>query len=171
MTWLGEGYAERKRQLTWAELSALAAEGWEIGSHGRTHRLLSSLDDAELEDELAGSRAEIVDHLGSCTSIAYPWGEVTDRVVEAARRAGYATGSGLWGRVVDDDPLRVPRQAISGVDGRRRMALKTSGLFWALRSSGLWDALDRARGLDGRRDVHVSRTLRARVQAILALLR
>ena len=171
MTWLGEGYAERKRPLTWAELSVLAAEGWEIGSHGRTHRLLSSLDDAELEDELAGSRADIADHLGSCTSIAYPWGEVTDRVVEAARRAGYATGSGLWGRVVYDDPLRVPRQAISAFDGQRRMALKTSRLYWALRSSGLWDALDRARGLDGHRDVSVSRTLRARVQAILALLR
>ncbi len=171
MTWLGEGYENRKRQLTWAELSVLAGEGWEIGSHGRTHRLLSSLDDAELEDELAGSRAEIADHLGSCTSIAYPWGEMSDRVVEASRRVGYTTGSGLWGKVVDDDPLRIPRQAISGVDGRWRMALKTSGLFWALRSSGLWDALDRARGLEGRRDVHVSRTLRARVQAILALIR
>ena len=27
MTWLGEGYAERKRQLTWAELSVLAGGG------------------------------------------------------------------------------------------------------------------------------------------------
>ncbi|MBA2332491.1 MAG: polysaccharide deacetylase family protein [Actinobacteria bacterium] len=167
MTWLSADFASEKRQLTWSELSSLAAEGWEVGSHSRTHPLLSTVGDAELEEEIEGSRAEIVEKLGSCTSIGYPWGEVNDRIVGAARRAGYAAGSGLAGRFVHDDALRVPRIAISGVDGSFRMALKTSGLLWTLRSSRLWDVLDRVRGLDGRRDE--TQNMKARVRSLLHL--
>lgn len=135
MTWLSPDFAAEKRQLSWPELTDLAEAGWEIGSHSRTHRLLSTLDEAELQEELEGFRAEIVAHLGSCTSIGYPWGEVDNRVVEGARRAGYTVGSGLAKRFVHDDPLRSPRVPIAGLDGRVRFALKTSGLLWTLRST------------------------------------
>lgn len=165
MTWLGAGFAAEKRQLTWPELGGLAEEGWEIGSHSRTHALLSTVDDAELDEEIAGSRAEIVERLGSCASIGYPWGEVNGRIVEAARRAGYTAGSGLAGRFVQGDPLRVPRLAISGVDGSFRLALKTSGLLWTLRSTRVWDVLDRVRGLHGRRDE--TQNMKARLRSLL----
>jgi len=145
----------------------LAEEGWEIGSHSRTHALLSTVGDAELEEEIEGSRAEIVENLGSCASIGYPWGEVDGRIVGAARRAGYKAGSGLAGRFVHDDPLRVPRLAVSGVDGSFRFALKTSGLLWTLRSTRLWDVLDRARGLHGRRDE--TQNMKSRLRSLLNL--
>lgn len=168
MTWLSPDFAAEKRQLSWPELTDLAEAGWEIGSHSRTHRLLSTLDEAELQEELEGFRAEIVAHLGSCTSIGYPWGEVDNRVVEGARRAGYTVGSGLAKRFVHDDPLRSPRVPIAGLDGRVRFALKTSGLLWTLRSTPLWDALETARGLDSDRD-KAPKGLTAHLQSLLRL--
>lgn len=131
--------------LRWSELVDLAARGWEIGSHASTHRLLSELDDADLEAELRSSRKEIVERIGACTSISYPWGEVDGRVVAAARAAGYVAGSGLAGRFRKGDPMAVPRFAVSGSDGRLRYRLKTSPTFWRLRSTPLWTWLDSLR--------------------------
>lgn len=145
-------HADSTRQLAPEQLALLAGRGWELGSHSRTHRLLSRLDDAELADELTRSRAEVSAIAGDCTAISYPWGEVDDRVVAAARRAGYTSGSGLAGRFSWDDPLRTPRIAIAGVDGASRVALKTSRAFWAARRSAAWSLLEQARGLRGERD-------------------
>jgi peptidoglycan/xylan/chitin deacetylase (PgdA/CDA1 family) len=131
--------------MTWRQLEQLSETGWEIGSHSRTHRRLSQLDTDELEDELAGSREEIAGRLGACTSISYPWGEVHPRVVAAAQRAGYTAASGLDGRFRRGDPMAVPRFAVSGADGPLRFRLKTSGWFWALRSTPGWIWLDTLR--------------------------
>src|SRR5207302_1855758 len=79
------------------ELADLAEQGWEIGSHSRTHPLLSALTDAEIETELGGSREEIVGRIGRCASISYPWGELDERVIGIAGRVGYRVGSGLVG--------------------------------------------------------------------------
>ncbi len=139
-------------QLGWEQLVGLAGRGWEVGSHSRTHRLLSRLDDGELMHELAGSRAEITAAVGACTSVSYPWGEVDARVAAAARSAGYTAGSGLAGRFSWGDDMRVPRVAVAGDDGPRRFALKASRPFWAFRASPLWHAVESARGLRGPRD-------------------
>jgi len=139
-------------QLGWDQLSELAGRGWEVGSHSRTHRLLSRLDDGELAHELAGSREEIAAAVGECNSVSYPWGEVDARVVAAAQRTGYTAGSGLAGRFVWGDDLRVPRVAVAGNDGPGRFALKSSRVFWTLRRTPLWDAAESARGLRGARD-------------------
>ena len=156
MYWIGAGVRDRHptatSQLTPEQIRDLASRGWEVGSHSRTHRLLSRLTPAELDDELARSRDEVVSLTGSCAAIAYPWGEVDSRVVDAARRAGYLTGSGLSGRFTWSDPLRTPRVAIHGVDGRLRFALKTSQAMWALRATPLWSILEDLRGLSGARD-------------------
>ena len=145
MPWLGGpmGVNEDARlPLTWEALSDLAAAGWEIGSHGRTHRLLSELSDAERAAELAESRDAVALRIGSCRGISYPWGEVDDRVVAAARHAGYAYGSGLAGRFARDDAMRVPRVAIDGRDGTVRFGLKTSRAFFVVRTSVAWTWLD-----------------------------
>ena len=131
--------------MSWPDLQKLSALGWEIGSHGLTHRLLSDLDDDELDEELVGSRDEIVKRIGSCTSISYPWGEVHQRVVAAARRSGYTAASGLAGRFRSSNPMAVPRFAVSGTDGPIRYRLKTSRWFWGLRSTPAWSWLDAAR--------------------------
>jgi peptidoglycan/xylan/chitin deacetylase (PgdA/CDA1 family) len=132
--------------LRWDELRALAARGWEIGSHGCTHRLLSTLADAELAAELRESRAAVEANVGvSCRSVSYPWGELDDRVVVAARAAGYAAGSGLAGRFARGDAMRVPRVAVSRSDGDAVFAVKTSGPFSSLRATSAWTALELVR--------------------------
>jgi peptidoglycan/xylan/chitin deacetylase (PgdA/CDA1 family)/glutathione synthase/RimK-type ligase-like ATP-grasp enzyme len=135
--------------LTWEDLAELRDVGWEIGSHSRTHPLLSSLDDAAAYEELCGSRAEIEERLGPCSSISYPWGELDDRIIALAREAGYANGSGLVGGR-DGDPFAVARFAIAAGDGTIAYALKTSAAFWRFRGSLPWRALDHVRHPAGR---------------------
>jgi peptidoglycan/xylan/chitin deacetylase (PgdA/CDA1 family) len=131
--------------LTWGELGELAAAGWEIGSHSCTHRLLSSLFDEEMCEELRRSREAIVDRFGRCDSVSYPLGEVDRRVQDATRATGYAFGSGLAGRFIQGNPFAVPRLAISGDDGWIRYRLKMSRAFWRARGSVLWDRLQTVR--------------------------
>lgn len=148
MLWLGgraPAYETERHALDWDAVGELAEAGWEIGSHGRTHRLLSGLPDEELDEELAASRAAIEGHGQACASISYPYGEVVDRVVRAAERAGYTTGSGLAGRFHPGDRMRVPRVAVDGHDGEARFAVKTSPWFAAGRSTVLWTMLERIR--------------------------
>jgi peptidoglycan/xylan/chitin deacetylase (PgdA/CDA1 family)/RimJ/RimL family protein N-acetyltransferase len=146
LAWLAaENPGPEFASLTWTELERLAARGWEIGSHALTHRRLSTLDDAELERELAESRAAVERHVSSCTAISYPWGEVDDRVIAAARRAGYETGSGLVGRFTIGDPMRVPRFPVSAADGALRYRFKTSQLGWRARTTRAWPILEQVR--------------------------
>jgi len=148
MRWLGSAADDRVRvAMTWGDLNQLADNGWEIGSHTRTHRRLSELRDDELGDELGRSREEIEAHVGRCSSISYPWGEVSRRVVDAARADGYETGSGLGGRFRFGDPMAVPRVALARGDGALGWRLKTSPLTWNLRSSAVWVVFEGVRGL------------------------
>lgn len=133
--------------MTWLQVETLADKGWEIGSHSRTHPRLSALDESALEAELADSRRAIVDHVGRCESISYPWGEVDARVVSRARRAGYSAGSGLGGRFRARDPMAVPRVAIGSADARLRYGLKTSEAVWFVRGTPLWSAAEALRRL------------------------
>jgi peptidoglycan/xylan/chitin deacetylase (PgdA/CDA1 family) len=95
--------------MDWDELRALNRSGVDIGSHGVSHPRLPELTDAELRDELVDSKAEIESELGgSCTELAYPYGEHDARVRAAARAAGYTRAFGLW-RSADDDPYAARR--------------------------------------------------------------
>lgn len=140
-----DSYASERLPLTWDAVESLAAGGWEVGSHTCTHRVLSQLGDDEVRGELERSRAAVLAHAGECRSISYPLGELDDRVIAAARAAGYTSGSGLAGRYRRNDPMAVPRVAIDGGDDDRRFAVKTSAAFAAVRSTPLWTALDRVR--------------------------
>jgi peptidoglycan/xylan/chitin deacetylase (PgdA/CDA1 family) len=149
MEWLGadrERYPDATSPLSWDALGRLAERGWEVGSHSRTHRRLSALDDDELHEELAGSRRELSAHFGRCDGVSYPFGEIDARVLEAARRAGYTLGSGNAARFVHGEPLRIPRLAIGGNDAGLRAGIKMSASLWLVRSTPLWTALDYFRG-------------------------
>ena len=74
------------------EVVKAAAAGLTIGAHGHTHRFLSDLPDAELEDELVRSR-ETLTRLGGVpvAHMSLPGGRGDARVAAAARRAGFRT--------------------------------------------------------------------------------
>ena len=76
--WLGTPYEHELCCMSWEDLGHLAERGWEIGSHTRSHRHLTTLPNDELRDELRGSFEECSSHLGRpCRSIAYPYGKST----------------------------------------------------------------------------------------------
>jgi hypothetical protein len=155
MTWLlGEHGRTPGRDgildpLDWEGLRQLHSRGWEIGSHGATHRRLSALEPDERRRELDLSRERIESEVGECTAISYPWGEVVDGVVDAAVGAGYTAGGGLEGRFCSErDPMRVPRFAVSRRDGSFRFAAKTSRMLASVRRTAVWSGLEVIRRRD-----------------------
>jgi peptidoglycan/xylan/chitin deacetylase (PgdA/CDA1 family) len=119
-------FPDTMRSVTWSMLEEMKAGGFEVGSHTLEHRHLPDLGPEELRQELADSRARIKERLGTCDTLAYPFGEWSPTVAEAARDCGYRfafslpTGSGQWGA----GPLTIPRINIDYRDGRRRFGAK-----------------------------------------------
>jgi peptidoglycan/xylan/chitin deacetylase (PgdA/CDA1 family) len=124
--WADGPHHDELESLDWDDLRALRDTGWEVGSHTGTHPRLTTLDDDELERELAGSRAAVETALGACESIAYPYGDVDLRVVEATARAGYTSGAALPARWGELGALEWPRVGVYHPDDLRRFRLKTS---------------------------------------------
>lgn len=145
--WLGGPHEHELAPMSWLELRSLADAGWEIGSHTQSHPHLTQLDDAALEEQLVCSKAVCEEGLARpCNSLAYPYGDVDARVIEATARAGYDVAGALPQRLGSEDPLCWPRVGIYRADDDRRFRLKISSTVRRARSSGLWRPLLRAAG-------------------------
>jgi peptidoglycan/xylan/chitin deacetylase (PgdA/CDA1 family) len=132
--WRGGPYDAELRGLTWDALRDLAGRGREIGSHTCSHPHLTRLDDAALARQLRRSRAACERELGrACTSLAYPYGDVDERVVAAAMSAGYMAGAGLPARPRPPSALTWPRVGVYNIDSTRRFRLKVSPAVRLLR--------------------------------------
>lgn len=77
------------RSVDWAMLEEMREGGFEVGSHTLTHPHLPTLGAERVRQELSDSRARIVERLGSCETLAYPFGSWSAEVAEAARDCGY----------------------------------------------------------------------------------
>lgn len=85
---------EPQKLLTRDELLALQTAGIFIGSHGRTHRRLSTLEDREIPDEVSRSRGELEQLLGAPVPFfSYPHHDFDERVLLSVRRT-YSGGVG-----------------------------------------------------------------------------
>jgi peptidoglycan/xylan/chitin deacetylase (PgdA/CDA1 family) len=126
--WKGTAYEAELTPMTWEQLAELRDRGWEIGSHGVTHANLTELSSEALHAELRDSRRTLQQRLGiPCSAVAYPYGFFDDRVVDAAREAGYTVGMTLLRhRQRRSDPMRMPRVVLSHDVGRARARLVTS---------------------------------------------
>jgi peptidoglycan/xylan/chitin deacetylase (PgdA/CDA1 family) len=125
--WAATEHAPEMRSLDWTRLKALQDKGWEIGSHTATHPHLTRVDDETLDRELTSSRAAVQEALQiEDPSLAYPYGDVDARVVDAARRAGYTYAAALPARWTHESPLDYPRAGIYHGDDLRRFRLKAS---------------------------------------------
>jgi peptidoglycan/xylan/chitin deacetylase (PgdA/CDA1 family) len=104
--------------MTWDQVRALARAGMDVESHGRRHRVLQTLDDATLDDELAGSRRELEAQIGRpVRALAYPVGRringerrIRDALVAAGYQIGMSNQSGVnrW--------LPPPLRALTPID-------------------------------------------------------
>jgi peptidoglycan/xylan/chitin deacetylase (PgdA/CDA1 family) len=141
--WAQGPHADELKPMGWEELGRLGEAGWEIGSHTVSHPHLTALDRQSLLEQLDSSRERCRRELGAdCVSIAYPYGEVDERVAAAAAHAGYRAGATLSHRLVRLGPLRQPRIGVYRVDTAARFWMKTNRALRAWRSTPFWPLAD-----------------------------
>jgi peptidoglycan/xylan/chitin deacetylase (PgdA/CDA1 family) len=139
-------YPQTMRSVTWAMLEEMREGGFEVGAHTLTHPHLPQLDPQMLREELWESRARIVERLGSCETLAYPFGEWSPAVAAAARDCGYrfafslptASGQHRAG------PHSIPRINVDYRDDERRFGRKLAPLGKELFLSPLLAAAKRS---------------------------
>lgn len=146
-------HARELEPMTVAQLREVAARGWEVGSHTRTHPWLPRVtDDGELRAELEGSKRELESLLElEMATLAYPFGAHDARVEAATAAAGYAAAVTLPVRVpawprqpAAEQLMRLPRIGIYRVDEWRRFRVKVARPVRQLRAGPLWDLAKRA---------------------------
>jgi hypothetical protein len=121
--------------MTWDELRELAAEPLvSIGAHTRNHPILSRVNDAQLEDEMAGSKLDVERELGKpVLCFAYPNGRMIDISPESVQlsrsyfRCAFTSMPGLNSLAQDRHLLK--RVGISGSTGVRELELMLSGIL------------------------------------------
>ena len=130
LSWDGYDGADRgtdqdRASMGWEHLRDLVAHGWEVGSHTRAHPHLPELNQQALLEELVRSREECATGAGvACTTLAYPYGEVDQRVRDAAQQAGYQAAAALGPQWRRGDPLWWPRTGVYRDDDLARFRLK-----------------------------------------------
>ena len=111
------------RMMRFDEIAQLAAEEHEIGSHSHSHPILTSLEDAKLDDEFTTSRRVLETHVGRApTSFCYPNGNADARVARAARASGYLCAvTTAWGcNAPGADRFLLRRFDMQGATARNR---------------------------------------------------
>ncbi len=140
------------RHLSADQILMLQENGFEIGSHGMSHRMLLHLDDRHLEYELAESRDMLEKLTGqTVVSVSYPFGRFNRRVVQSAREVGYryAVGSVYFKPRRDDRELTLRRFNIYRYDSDRTFMRKAASAFvsftgirdWLIQKGGLATAV------------------------------
>jgi peptidoglycan/xylan/chitin deacetylase (PgdA/CDA1 family) len=97
--------------LTWEMLDRIQRAGITIGSHTKTHVIMTNESGPRVVDELTGSKEEIERRLGTgVRHFAYPSGQFNTASVKAVAKAGYRFGYTVCGhRDAVHPQLTVPR--------------------------------------------------------------
>lgn len=107
---------KKRVHMSFEELAELQDHGWEIGSHGVTHRSLLRLNDEEIINELSESKRILEEKVGSIISYAYPYGDYSDFIMNIVKKyyanAFLLTQGGVFLAV---DSLRIHRYYISEI--------------------------------------------------------
>jgi peptidoglycan/xylan/chitin deacetylase (PgdA/CDA1 family) len=144
--WVGTEHEHELRCMSWGQLRALSARGWEIGSHTCSHPHLAEVGGERASVELSASRTACEDALQRpCTSLAYPFGSYDRGVIDLVAAAGYEAAVTLDERIAAPlrgrGPLEVPREAIYRSTGWPIFAAKTSRTVRRVRVSRVYASL------------------------------
>jgi len=128
----GRPYPECEHTLmNWEEIGEARRDALvEIGSHGLNHDPLTGCDGDQLENELRGSRRLLRERIGiEADTVAYPNGDFSEAVVEAAGKAGYRLGFTTEARHArrGDNPLALPRILVGRYDTAPVLAARLAG--------------------------------------------
>lgn len=130
----------RSEMVSWDQLREMDAAGFRAGAHTVSHPILSQCTPAELQHELATSKAQLEAELGrSIELFAYPNGRADDfnpAVIEAVAAAGYrsACTTVFGANGPHQDPYQLRRAILYGAT-LAPLALQLERFFYATDSS------------------------------------
>lgn len=116
----------QKPLFTPAEMRAWVDAGMDLGAHTRHHADLTSIDNDQALDEIAGCKQELQDITGQeVRHFCYPYGRYTPEHMQMVKTAGYHTATTVnRGKYhPGDDWLALPRAMVARSN--------TLQLFWA----------------------------------------
>lgn len=99
------------------ELKYLKNIGWEVGSHGLTHKKLTKLSKVRIKMEIKDSKEYVEKQVDDkVTSFSYPHGKYNKEILDEVRSQGYSTGFTMDDRIVTKDTNRfaIPRVGVMG---------------------------------------------------------
>lgn len=141
------------KHLSHEQLREMSEKGFELGSHGLTHRLLRSMDAAELGAELVQSK-QILENISGAPilSISYPFGRYNRRILQLSAEAGYLYGVGAIrfnSSEYAEQNLCMRRFNVYRYDSDRTILKKTTGNYksfiglrdWLIQKGGLATAV------------------------------
>lgn len=106
-----------RKFLNTTDLKKLIKNGWEVGSHTRTHPDMDTLKRTQIKDEIVNSKKELEKLLNhKVNSIAFPKGRYNKYALKMVKDAGYKMCMTMNDGIIDhnSDLLQLPR---IGVDG------------------------------------------------------
>ena len=148
--------------LTWEMIDEMRSAGVTIGSHSRTHALLTHESPQIKRDEISGSRQTLEEHLKTQVDhFAYPDGRFDSGTLSATAAAGYRFGYTACGHRDSRFPLLTLSRRVlwehACVDARGAF----SGAVLDCLIGGIFDVLSPCRlthgpGIDGRPDLRAA---------------
>ncbi len=129
-TWDNFLSAGKRRHLSESQIRQLSALGVRFGSHGHTHRDLTTLSQTALTEELTLSQRILSDLTGKLVvDIAYPFGRANAQLIHAARALGFTRQFASVPMNANSDLIgRIP---IAKLDNSISIKSKLSGNFFA----------------------------------------
>jgi peptidoglycan-N-acetylglucosamine deacetylase len=104
---------DKEHYLTWEQIKALHADGFEIGNHTRAHKGVNSQKPAEIAADLEHIEKRCVEHgIPVPTTFSYPGYATSPAATVVLRERGYRFARAGGARVFDpakDDPLTLPQ--------------------------------------------------------------
>jgi len=118
-SWEALNFQHNYKHLSSEQILELNNYGFEIGSHGKTHRYLPLLKERDLEDELINSKQYLEQIISDpVISFCYPYGRFTKKIKQCVARAGYffATSNLQPFKKKQHDQLALFRRSIYTID-------------------------------------------------------
>jgi len=104
---------DKEHYLTWEQIKAMHADGFEIGNHTRAHKGVNSQKPAEIAADLEHIEKRCVEHgIPVPTTFSYPGYATSPAATVVLRERGYRFARAGGARVFDpakDDPLTLPQ--------------------------------------------------------------
>jgi peptidoglycan/xylan/chitin deacetylase (PgdA/CDA1 family) len=140
--WTGQpAHIPQYPMLNWAQVEEMSQAGVSFGAHSRTHPDLTCLTEAELMDEIIGSRNDICDRLNlEVASFAYPYGKIPEKALKLVQHNFFGACSASLGFVDSTSDIA----ALERVD---TYYLKSRSVFRRLDSKALKTYLKGRRAL------------------------